>query len=106
MQGQNGDLVGLFYLFAGEFIVASKLVDDYTCAIEDLEYNMILLKRLVDAGEFSIAIGHVKRVVEKSPPLLHELRCELFSWLSSSSKQEPILELIQVIDLNVSNKIM
>ncbi|CAI9277227.1 unnamed protein product [Lactuca saligna] len=102
-------ILGKFVLYLcreGEFIVASKLVDDYTYAKEHLEYNMILLKCLVDARELGIAIKHVKRVVEKSPPLLHELRCELFSWLSSSSKQEPILELIKVIDLNVSNKIM
>ena len=59
---------------------------------------MILLELLVDAGEVPVAIEHVKKVGEISPPMLHELHAEFLSSLSSSSKQRPMLEFIQVIE--------
>lgn len=67
---------------------------------------MILLKCLADAGEFHVAIEHVKKVGEMSPPMLHELRTELLSSLSSSSKPQPILELVQVIESHYQNHVV
>ncbi|KAL4568167.1 hypothetical protein LXL04_023773 [Taraxacum kok-saghyz] len=103
-QGILGKFV--FYLCKeGEFIVGSKLVDEYGCSMGDLEANMMLLKGVVDGGEISIGIEHVKRVGEKSPLLLKEIRCEVLSWLSSSSpKSQLILELVRAIESFQQNR--
>ncbi|PWA61163.1 ACT domain-containing protein [Artemisia annua] len=82
----------------GQFIAASNLVLDYTSTIGNSESSMILLELLVDAGEVPVAIEHVKKVGEISPRMLHELHAEFLSSLSSSSKQRPMLEFIQVIE--------
>ncbi|KAI3666048.1 hypothetical protein L6452_44686 [Arctium lappa] len=85
----------IFYLVReGQFMAASNLVNDYTSTIGHSECNMMLLKCLVDAGEVDVAIEHMKRVGEMRPPMLNEL----LSWLASSSKPQPILELIQAIE--------
>lgn len=59
---------------------------------------MMLLKCLADAGEVAVAIEHMKRVGEMWPRMLNEFRVELLSWLTSWSKPQPILELIQAIE--------
>lgn len=91
---------------AGQFIEASNLVHDYTTSIGHLESNMMLLKCVADAGEDSVAIEHIKKIGEISPPMLHELRSELLSSLSSLSKPQPIFKLIQVIEELLQNQVV
>ncbi|KAI7737255.1 hypothetical protein M8C21_022988 [Ambrosia artemisiifolia] len=94
----------LYLCNKGQFVAASDLVHDYTSTIGTSKSNMILLKCLADAGEVSVAIEHIKKMGKMSPPLLHELHAELLSSLSSSSKPQLILEMIQVIENNVVSK--
>nr|XP_043639662.1 pentatricopeptide repeat-containing protein At5g14080 [Erigeron canadensis] len=94
-------LLGKFILYLckkGHFIAASSLVRDYNSTIGNSESNMILLKCLADAGEVPLAIEHIKMIGKMSPPMMHELRTGFLSSLSSPSKPQPILEIIQVIE--------
>nr|GEV50625.1 RNA-directed DNA polymerase, eukaryota, nucleotide-binding alpha-beta plait domain protein [Tanacetum cinerariifolium] len=95
----------------GHFTTASDLVLNCTSTIKNLVSNMILQKYLVDAGEVLVAIEHVKKVGEMSARMLHEPRAALLSSVSSTSKPQPILKLIQVyndygtmVDVFIPNK--
>ncbi|XP_041003632.1 pentatricopeptide repeat-containing protein At5g14080 [Juglans microcarpa x Juglans regia] len=80
----------------GHFITASKLLRDLTCDIGHSDSHIILLKCLADAREFPIAIEHIKWVEKSSPSTLQVIYAELSVSLSSS-KSEPILQLLQTL---------
>ncbi|XP_071703046.1 pentatricopeptide repeat-containing protein At5g14080 [Rutidosis leptorrhynchoides] len=101
-------IMGKFIVFLcreGQFRVASDLVHDYTSTFNS-ESHMMLLKCLADAGEIDVAIEHMTKVGQLSPSMLHELRVELLSSLSSSSKSQKILELVRVIDSLYQNHVV
>lgn len=64
--------------------------------------HVILLKCLADAKEVPSAIEHIKRVKKSSPSMLRVISTELLISLSSSSKPEPILQMLQAMQ-EVSN---
>ncbi|XP_076893086.1 pentatricopeptide repeat-containing protein At5g14080 [Bidens hawaiensis] len=96
----------LYLCNEGQFVAASDLVYDYTSTIGKSKSNIILLKCLADAGKVSVAIEHMKKLGEISLLSLHELRAELISSFSSSSKPQLILELNRVIENHVVSKLL
>ncbi|KAI3714425.1 hypothetical protein L1987_73027 [Smallanthus sonchifolius] len=84
----------LYLCKEGEFIGASNLVHDNKSTVGESKSNMMF----ADAGKISVAIEHMREAG------VHDLRAELFSCLSSSSKPHLILEMIQVIENHVVPK--
>ena len=82
---------------AGHFEAASKLLCDLTCDIGHPDSHVILLKCLTDAREYPAAIEHIKQVGKASPSMLQDIFSELLVSLSSSSKPEPISQLLHAM---------
>lgn len=88
----------MFVFHAGQFVAASKLLCDLTCDIGHSNSHVILLKCLADAREYPAAIEHIKQVGKaSSPSMLQDIFSELLVSLSSSSKPEPISQLLQAM---------
>ncbi|XP_059450742.1 pentatricopeptide repeat-containing protein At5g14080 [Corylus avellana] len=87
----------LFLCRGGQFVAASKLLCDLTCDIGHSNSHVILLKCLADAREYPAAIEHIKQVGKASPSMLQDIFSELLVSLSSSSKPEPISQLLQAM---------
>lgn len=92
------------HVCAGLFPAASKLLCGLTFDIAHSSSHVILLKYLADAGEVPIAIEHVKWVRETSPSMLQMISAKLSASLSSSSKPELILGLLQKVQEISSRK--
>ncbi|KAE8021300.1 hypothetical protein FH972_007204 [Carpinus fangiana] len=87
----------LFLCRGGHFEAASKLLCDLTCDIGHPDSHVILLKCLADAREYTAAIEHIKQVGKASPSMLQDIFSELLVSLSSSSKPEPISQLLHAM---------
>ncbi|KAL5581405.1 hypothetical protein UlMin_013847 [Ulmus minor] len=87
----------LYLCKEGLFVTASKLICSLSYDIAHSKSHVILLKCVTDAGEFPIAIEHIKRVRETSSPMLHLIYTELSASLLSSTKPETILRLLQAM---------
>ncbi|XP_042510273.1 pentatricopeptide repeat-containing protein At5g14080 isoform X1 [Macadamia integrifolia] len=81
----------------GHFVAASRVVRRIGPHPEISNSHVILLRCLVDAGEFKIAIEHVKWVRDTSPSILRAVFSELQASLTSSLNPEPILQLLSKI---------
>lgn len=86
----------MFAILAGHFTAASNLLLHRALDIRHSDSHVILIKCLADAGQIPIAIEHIKRVGENFPLMLPTVHTELSTLLSSSSKSEPLLLLIQL----------
>lgn len=97
--------VYIVHICAGLFPAASNLLCGLTFDVAHSSSHVILLKYLADAGEVPIAIEHVNWVRETSPSMLQMIRTELSASLSSSSKPEPILQLLQKVqEISILNQ--
>ncbi|KAJ8752541.1 hypothetical protein K2173_004829 [Erythroxylum novogranatense] len=81
----------------GQYLVASNFLSGLTYDIGHSDSHLVLLKHLAEAEEVPIAIDHLRRVHANSPSILREIVSELLAFLSSSSKPEPVLHLLQVM---------
>ncbi|GKV26127.1 hypothetical protein SLEP1_g35478 [Rubroshorea leprosula] len=81
----------------GHFHVASKLLHGLNTDIGSSDSHVVLLKSLADAKEVQLAIEHMKKVQETSPSKLQAISAKLAVSLSSTSRSEPILLLLQAI---------
>lgn len=81
-------------LLAGNFLFASKLLCGLTYDVGHSDSHVIFLKYLADASEISTAIEHIKWVGDTLPSMLPTISTELFALLASSSKPEPILQML------------
>lgn len=81
----------------GNFLAASKFLCSLSQDIASSSCHVMLLKYLVDVTEISIAVEHVKCVEKTSPIMLQAISSQLSASLSSSSKPEMILHLLQAI---------
>ncbi|KAL0014599.1 hypothetical protein SO802_001668 [Lithocarpus litseifolius] len=87
----------LYLCIEGHFLAASKLLCSLTCDIGHSGSHVILLKCLADARAVPIAIEHIEQVQKASPSTLQVIFNELLASLSSCSKPEAILQLLQAI---------
>ena len=94
----ENSLAMCLYVHAGHFLAASKLLCSVTCDIRHSDSHVILLKCLADSREVPIAIEHIERVRKDSPSTLQVICTELLASLSSCSKSEAILQLLQAIN--------
>ncbi|RVX06755.1 Pentatricopeptide repeat-containing protein [Vitis vinifera] len=76
------------------FLFASKLLCGLTYDVGHSDSHVIFLKYLADASEISTAIEHIKWVGDTLPSMLPTISTELFALLASSSKPEPILQML------------
>lgn len=79
---------------------ACDLLHDLSYNIEQSNSHVILLKYLADSGEVSLAIEHIKWVGDNLPLMLDAICTELLVSLSSSSKPDPVLRMIQAAQEN------
>ncbi|KAM7268433.1 hypothetical protein ACFE04_010599 [Oxalis oulophora] len=79
------------------FVAASELLCSLTFDIGHSDCHTTLLKCSADAGEQHIAIKHIKWISETSPSMLHVIANGISGSLSSSSKPDQILQLLQEI---------
>lgn len=91
------EITSCVYVHAGHFLAASKLLCSLTCDIGHSGSHVILLKCLADARAVPIAIEHIEQVQKASPSTLQVIFYELLASLSSCSKPEAILQLLQAI---------
>lgn len=89
-----------YVIFAGYSSVACNLLHDCSYNIEQSNSHVILLKYLANSGEVSLAIEHIKWVGDNSPLMLDAICTELLASLSSSSKPDPVLQMIQAAQEN------
>lgn len=82
---------------AGHFLAASKLLRGLTNDIAHPDSHVILLKGFADAGEIQLAKQHIEWVRETSPSKLSVISTELLTFLPSSSRADPILQILQTI---------
>ncbi|XAR58300.1 hypothetical protein NMG60_11026746 [Bertholletia excelsa] len=97
---QAHNILSLFVLClcnGGHFHTASKLLCGLSSDVEDSDSHAILLKCLVDAALFPLALEHLKCIRKKSALLLQGIHSKLLSSVSSFTKPEPILELLQAM---------
>ncbi|EXC33394.1 hypothetical protein L484_010804 [Morus notabilis] len=76
------------------FLAASEFLRRLNYGFAHSEFHVILLKFLANASEVPTAIEHIKSVRETSPSMLQAISSELSASLSSSSKPEAILQLL------------
>ncbi|EEF49404.1 pentatricopeptide repeat-containing protein, putative [Ricinus communis] len=81
----------------GQFLAATKLLCGPAHDIGHSDSHVVLLKCLADAEEMSIAVEHIKQIREASSLMLQVISSELSALLSSSSKSESILFLLEAI---------
>lgn len=81
----------------GLFLAASKLLCGISHDVTQSDSHVTLLKYLADAEEIPVAIEHIKWVRQTSPSMLQIISAELLASLSSSSRPEPTLQLLQTI---------
>ncbi|XP_059598829.1 pentatricopeptide repeat-containing protein At5g14080 isoform X2 [Vitis vinifera] len=84
----------LYICKEGNFLFASKLLCGLTYDVGHSDSHVIFLKYLADASEISTAIEHIKWVGDTLPSMLPTISTELFALLASSSKPEPILQML------------
>ncbi|KAL7257148.1 hypothetical protein ACSBR1_010970 [Camellia fascicularis] len=87
----------LYLCKEGHFHVTSGLLCGLTSDIGQSASHVILLQCLLEAAEIPVAIEHIKLVRENSAIMLQAICSELLASLSSSSKPEPILQLLQAV---------
>lgn len=88
----------------GYFIDASKLLCSLSTGIVKPSYHVILLKRLVEAGNFQLAIEHVKLIGQISIGLLREVYRELEAdSIPCFSNPNPILQLLEEMKKKVQS---
>ncbi|XP_068334650.1 pentatricopeptide repeat-containing protein At5g14080 [Pyrus communis] len=81
----------------GLFLAASKLLCGISHDVTESDSHVTLLKYLADAEEIPVAIEHIKWVRQTAPSMLQIISAELLASLSSSSRPEPTLQLLQTI---------
>ncbi|XP_050232614.1 pentatricopeptide repeat-containing protein At5g14080 [Mercurialis annua] len=81
----------------GQFLAASKLLCGPAYDISHSDSHVVLLKCLADAEEVAVALEHLKWLQDTSPPVLQVISTELLALLSSSSKPESIVCLLQAV---------
>lgn len=81
----------------GLFLAASKLLCGISHDVTQSDSHVTLLKYLADAEEIPVAIEHIKWVRQTAPSMLQIISAELLASLSSSSRPEPTLQLLQTI---------
>ncbi|XP_059669952.1 pentatricopeptide repeat-containing protein At5g14080 [Cornus florida] len=79
----------------GCFRATSRFLCDLSNEIGQSDSHLLLVKCLVDAKEIAIAIEHIKWVGDNAPSMMQVISTELSASLSYSSKQEPVLQLLQ-----------
>lgn len=84
----------MLILCPGLFLAASEFLRRLNYGLAHSEFHVILLKFLANASEVPTAIEHIKSVRETSPSMLQAISSELSASLSSSSKPEAILLLL------------
>ncbi|XP_024031807.1 pentatricopeptide repeat-containing protein At5g14080 [Morus notabilis] len=84
----------LYLCKEGLFLAASEFLRRLNYGFAHSEFHVILLKFLANASEVPTAIEHIKSVRETSPSMLQAISSELSASLSSSSKPEAILQLL------------
>ncbi|XP_058103070.1 pentatricopeptide repeat-containing protein At5g14080 [Magnolia sinica] len=79
----------------GHFIAASKVMRGLAPSnIDSFRSHIVLLKSFAEAGEIDMAIDHIKWIQDTSPLKSGAITSELIASLSSSSKPEPVLQLL------------
>ncbi|KAA8548252.1 hypothetical protein F0562_004487 [Nyssa sinensis] len=97
-------LLSTFILYLckeGHFLAASRLLCGFTNDMGHSDSHVLFLKCLVDAREIQIAIEHIKWTGDNAPLMLQGICSELLGSLSSSSKPELILQLLQSVQEKV-----
>ncbi|KAF4367694.1 hypothetical protein G4B88_001446 [Cannabis sativa] len=91
----------LYLCQKGLFLAASELLCRLECHQVHSDSHVILLKCLVDAEEVPIAIKHMKWVQQASSSFLQVISSALSASVSSSSKPEAILQLLEAMEQNL-----
>lgn len=84
-------------ILAGHFLAASRLLCGLVSDVGQSDSHVILLKCLLEAAEIPIAIEHITSVRKNSASMLQAVCNEFLASISSLSKGEPLLQLLQAM---------
>ncbi|KAK9137166.1 hypothetical protein Sjap_007760 [Stephania japonica] len=84
----------------GHLLAASKVIQGLIPEPENASCHVLLLRYFVEAGEFQMAIEHMKWIKETAPSISQVLSSEIVASLSYSLKAEPILQLLRLMKEN------
>lgn len=87
----------LFLCKEGHFHAASRLLCGLVSDVGQSDSHVILLKCLLEAAEIPIAIEHITSVGKNSGSMLQAVCNEFLASVSSLSKGEPLLQLLQAM---------
>ncbi|KAK9139606.1 hypothetical protein Scep_009287 [Stephania cephalantha] len=84
----------------GHLLAASKVIQGLIPESGNASCHVLLLRCFVEAGEFQMAIEHMKWIKDTAPSISQVLSSELVASLSYSLKPEPILQLLRLLKEN------
>ncbi|KAK9161308.1 hypothetical protein Syun_007649 [Stephania yunnanensis] len=84
----------------GHLLAASKVIQGLIPESGNASCHVFLLRCFVEAGEFQMAIEHMKWIKDTAPSISQVLSSELVASLSYSLKPEPILQLLRLLKEN------
>lgn len=84
-------------ILAGHFHAASRLLCGIVSDVGQSDSHVILLKCLLEAAEIPVAIEHITSVGKNSASMLPPICNKLVAPISSLSKAEPLLQLLQAM---------
>lgn len=98
--GLARNVVGLLLLHLcreGKFVDASRVLSSLPCDMGTLDSHTMFLSYLVDKKELEAAVRHIKWIKDTAPSMVHRISAELGAALSSTSRTEPLLSLLKMI---------